>query len=124
MIRRLAFTASAVAALAAAAGVAVVAAAFALYALLVEALRPAGAAAVVAAIAALIALVGALLMGRKGSPPPREEQGPAGRLLDIARERPVLAAAAAVATGVVALRNPKIMAAVVSAFVAGRTAKH
>lgn len=124
MIRRALLTASAIAAIGAAAAVAVVAAAFALYALLQPGLSPAAAAAVVAAIAALVALVGGLILTRKAHPPTKEEASPVSRALDIARERPVLAAAAAIATGVVALRNPKIMAAVVSAFVAGRTAKH
>jgi hypothetical protein len=124
LIRRVFLTAAAIAALGAAAAVAVVAAAFALYAVLQPGLSPAGSAAVVAAIAALAALVGGLVLTRKSHPPQKEDTSPTGRLLDIARERPVLAAAAAVAAGVVALRNPKIMAAVVSAFVAGRTAKH
>lgn len=101
---------------------AVVAAAFALYALLEGPLGRPGAAAVIAALAALTAAVTALIATRKAEPPPMEEQGPADRLIGLAREKPILAAAAAVAAGVVALRNPKIVAAIVSAFVAGKTA--
>lgn len=116
-------TAAAVAALAAAAATAVVAVAYALFALVRDPLGPAGAAAVVAGAAAFLMLVGALILGRRPKPLRREEQGFIPKIIEFAREQPVVAAGAALAVSVIALRNPKILAAVISAFVAGQTTK-
>jgi hypothetical protein len=122
LIRRILSAAVAVALTAGAVVTAVVASAFALFALLEGYLGPAGAAAVVAALAALVAAVTALIALRKAEPKPVEQQSPMERVIDLAREKPLIAAAAAIAAGVVALKNPKIVAAVFSAFVAGKTA--
>lgn len=126
MIRKILLIVAAVAALAAGAATCVVALAFALYALVRDALGPAGGAAVVAGVAALIVLIGALvamLMARP-KPVPPSEQGFIPRALDFARASPLIAAGAAVALGIVAVRNPKILAAVVSAFMAGKSTKN
>lgn len=113
---------AAISAMAAAAAVCVVAAAFALYALLREALTPAGAAAVVAllaaALAAIIALVAVLKIRFK--PKKREEESLTGRLIELARERPIIAAGAAAAAGLVILRNPGVLATAITAAMAGR----
>ena len=102
---------------------AVVAAAFAVYAVLADYLRPAGAAAIVAAIAALAAALGGVLMlgpRRRGSHP--EPDSLSAKALDFARAKPLLALGAAAALGVVAFRNPKLVTAAVTAFLAGKSA--
>jgi hypothetical protein len=116
---------AAIAAMAAAAAVCVVAAAFALYALARYYVGPASAAAVVAVLAALLALGLALMLTRKARPRPlkAEEKSTTTRLIELARERPVIAAGAAVAAALVLARNPKILTTVLAAAMAGRTAK-
>lgn len=116
---------AAIAATAAAAAVCVIAAAFALYALARVYIGPAGAAAVVAGTAALLALILAFVITRKATPKPLkgEDQNLAAKLVELARERPIVAAAAAVAAGLVLARNPKIVSTMISAFVAGRAAR-
>jgi hypothetical protein len=113
----------AIVAIAAAAGVAVIAAAFALYALLRDWLGPAGAAAVVAGTAALIvALAGLIvLLGSRPKPARRQDDGLMLRAFDLAKEKPLIAAAAALAA-VVLFRNPKIATAALTAFLAGKAA--
>ncbi|MDP3174650.1 MAG: hypothetical protein Q8M88_09480 [Phenylobacterium sp.] len=123
ILKRALSTLAAASAIAAAAGVAVIAAAFALYALLATYLVPAGAAAIVAALAALLALLGALLMLHKPAPSPlKESDGLSARAIDFARARPVIAIGAALAVGLVAFRNPKLVTAAVTAFLAGKSA--
>lgn len=113
---------AAVAAMAAAAGVCVVAAAFAIYALLREYLTPAGASAVIAVGAAVIAAILAFVTFRKAQPRPlrRDEENLTTRLFDLAREKPLIAAGAAVAAALVLLRNPGVVGAAVSAAMASR----
>lgn len=114
---------AAVAALAAAAAVCVVAAAFALYALLRAFLGPAGAAAAIAGAAAVVALI-LFFVAYRGIKPKRvkaEDQGLSGRLIELAREKPIIAAGAAVAAGLVLVRNPGVITAVVSAAMANRS---
>src|SRR5947208_1682840 len=70
----------------------------------------------------------ALVMGRKaqggggGRRKHEPDPSPAERLMQMARERPILAAAGALAAGVVALKNPQAIASVVSAVIAARAA--
>ena len=113
---------AALAAMAAAAAVCVVAAAFALYALLRDYIGPAGAAAAIAVVAAIAAAILAFVMLRKAQPRPlrRDEQNVTTRLIDLAREKPVIAAGAAVAAGLILLRNPGVVGAAVSAAMANR----
>jgi hypothetical protein len=127
LIRRLLLIVVAVAALAAAAAACVVASAFALYAVVRDALGPAGGAAVVAGVAALIVVAGALiavLRMRRPAGLRRDDHGLIARMMDFARDKPLIAAGAAIAVGVIAFRNPKVLAAVISAFVAGKSAKN
>jgi hypothetical protein len=112
-------TAAAVAAVSAAVAASVAAAGFALYALLEPYLGRPGAAAIVALILALVAAVAALILtrgprrGGRGDPDP--EAGMAERLIDIARTKPILSAAAAIAAGLIAWRNPALVGIVATA---------
>ena len=128
IFERTLLAAAAVAATAAAVAVAVVSAAFAVYALLKPNLGPAGAAACVAAIFALLAIAGALIAGMraKAQHHPKvggHEMGPGltERLLEVVREKPVTSAAAAIAAGVLAMRNPQLVGVVLSAFLGSKT---
>jgi membrane protease YdiL (CAAX protease family) len=117
--RRFVLRLTAAAALAAAAVLAVVAAGYALFALLSQSLSPAAAAAVTALVFALIAgLGGALLFGRSEDDDRHEDESPglASRLGDLARERPIMAAAAGIAAGWIFMRNPALATVVAAAF--------
>ncbi len=120
---------AAAAAIAAAAAVGVVSAAFALYALIAPWLGPAGAAAVVAAVAALLVGVCGTLAKRKaqGRKPvtgaPEADPGIVQKIIEVAKERPMLAAGAAVAAGVYAIRHPALVAAVIGAVMQNRSRK-
>jgi hypothetical protein len=127
--RRIIFAVAALAALAAAAGTIVVASAFAVYSLLRDVFTPAGAAAVVALSAAVLAAILALLAarqakwpvrrgGRRSDPPP--PLNPIDRVVELARERPFVAAGAAVAAGLLALANPALVTAAMRAFISPR----
>lgn len=120
MIKRILAVALAAGAGLALAGTAVVALAFALYAALKPLVTPAGASACVALACALVAGVGFLVFvgrskGKSGKADkhhePAKAEGGFGldRMLGLARERPIAAAAAAVAAGVIALRNPALV---------------
>lgn len=118
---------AAVAAMAAAAAVCVIAAAFALYAFARYYLGPAGGAAVVAALAAVAAVLLAFLSLRQFRERPKplkpEEQTLTTRLIDLARDRPIIAAGAAVAAGLVLLRNPRLLNTVLTAVLASRAGR-
>ena len=113
-------------ALGAAATVAVVAAAFALYWVLVPSLTQAGAAAIVAGVFALIVAFGVLVAASKSGSHSHHDShaghgGDAdfdlvGKIFEIAREKPLWAAGAAVAAGLLAFRNPALVATIVAAF--------
>jgi predicted permease len=113
------------AALATAVGIALVSAAFAVYAVLTPLLGQAGAAAAVSAIAAGIVGIAALLMrmeAKEGSRRREPEPNLTDRLIQVARDRPLLAGGAALAAGLLALKNPQAAAGLVSAFLAGKAA--
>jgi hypothetical protein len=103
-----------------------VALSFAIYAGLRDLIGPAWAAAGVAGIVALIALVIAFFLTRKARPKPvkGEPASLTAKLMDLARERPVLAGgvaiAAAAATLTVAVKNPRILSAIVAGLLAPR----
>lgn len=108
----LVFKFAAVAAIAAAAGLCVVSLGYALYALLAESLSPPAAAASVALAAAIIAGLGGWLLFRakRGHGEPKGgAEGLMERLVDAARDRPLVAAAVAVGAGLVFLRNPALV---------------
>ena len=118
--------AGALAAVATAAVVCIVAAAFAVYALAEAYLGPAGAAAVVAAIFALVAVVLAWLAGRRATPEkpaPADEAGLIDRLMLLAKDRPLIVLGATAAAVTVLMRNPAVITAIVSAFMAGSASK-
>jgi len=124
ILKKAILLAAAVAALAAAAAVCVVALAFGLYAALSPHLGPAWAAAAVAGAAALVLALGASAAMLNAAPRRKDEaKDLIARAFDLAREKPMIAGAAIIAAAVVALRNPKITAALVGAFLAGRPAK-
>ena len=124
-LRRILNLAAALAAVAAAAAVCVVAAAFAVYALAESYLGPAGAAAVVAGVFAVVALLVAWLATRKVTPKraKADDANLIDRLMLLAQERPLVALGAAAAAVTVLLRNPAVITAIVSAFVAGGASK-
>lgn len=115
--------------MAAAAGVVVVALAYALYAIARDYLSPAGAAAVVAAAAAALIVILALMVTRKAAPQSlrraagSEEPTLTTRLIELARERPIVAGAGAVAAALVIARNPRIVTTIMTAAIAGRAAR-
>lgn len=118
-------TLAAAAAIAAAAGVAVVAAAFALFAVLVPVTGAAGAAAIVAATAAFVVALAGLVAAARAKDNRRRQQefaahaadpGLIAKLFELAKQRPFVAAGAAAAAGIFALRNPALVAAVIKAF--------
>ena len=127
-LRRILLLAAALGAIAAAACVCVVALSFAVYAVADIWLSPAGAAAVVAAIFALIAVGIAAAATRKAVPKAAlaakpSDAGLLDKVMGLAKERPLVAVAAATVAGVVLFRNPAVVAAVVTAFVSGSAAK-
>ena len=111
-----------VAAIFAAAIVVVVALSFALYAALRDLIGPAWAAAAVAGAFALVAVIVAFVLTRKAKPKPvkGDEQNLTGRLVELARERPLVAAGAMAAAVAVVIKNPRILTAVATAAMASR----
>jgi len=125
ILRRIILFLASATALATAAGVIVVALAYALYALVKPALGPAGGAAVVAGAAALlIGFLGLVMsMAARGPPRRRRDREPetmVDRVVEFIRDKPVTTIAAAIATGLLAVRNPKYLGAAFRAFVEGR----
>lgn len=119
---------AAFAAIAAAVSVCVVAAAFAVYALAESQIGPAGGAAVVVGVFALVAALVAWRTLRKASPKLQSrlktnDGGPIDRFVQLAKDRPLIALGAAAAVGVVLVRNPAVISAVVTAFLAGQNTK-
>ncbi len=117
ILRRVLSAAAAAGAVLAGAGVTVVAASYALYAWMTAYLPRAGAAAVVAAVFAVIVLAVAFVAVRAASPkkpkPSEQPRSLVDRGLELAREKPLLAAGGALAAGLIALRNPSLIAALV-----------
>jgi hypothetical protein len=109
--------AAAAAAVATAVAASIVAAGFGLYALLEPYLGRPGAAAIVALILALVAAIVALVLTRKAKhkSKPAADQSLAERAIELARAKPMVAAAAAIAAGVIAWRNPALIGIVAGA---------
>ena len=125
ILKRVVLLACGVAALAAAAFTCVVALTFALYAGLKPFVGPAWASAGVAGACLLLILALALGLMIASRPPrkkPGEDKDMLGRLVDLAREKPIVAASAILAAGLVAWKNPKITAAIVTAMTAAQAA--
>lgn len=125
-IRRILALTGALGAVLAAGIVVVVAASFAVYAAARPFVGEAWAAAIVAGVFALVAVVVAWLATRKVAPKPlaKAEDAPLiDRLIVMAKERPLIALGAAAAGAVVLIRNPAVVTALVSAFMAGSASK-
>ncbi|HZZ34529.1 MAG TPA: hypothetical protein VFE03_02295, partial [Caulobacteraceae bacterium] len=115
----------AAAAFAASAAVCVVALAFALYAGVEPYLGRAGASGVVAGTAALFIFIMALILANAGKPKPKPKpaagaEGLIERGLEFIRDKPIVAIAAAIGVGILAVRNPQYFGAAIRAFVEGR----
>lgn len=122
MIKRVFLTVAAASAFGAAAAVLVVAGAYALFALARDqgGLGPAGAAGLVALIAAVALGLAGLVLALKGRRPPPSESNLVDRVTSLMSEHPVLGAGAALVAGIVALKNPKLVTTMLSAFLASR----
>ena len=103
--------------------VAIVAVAFALFAVLVPVVTPAGAAAVVAGVFALAVAAVALVVASGSNGHDKDHHGGSAdfglveRLFDMARQRPLLSVGAAIAAGIIAIRNPALVATIAAAFI-------
>ena len=117
MTRKILLLFAAAGAALAAAGVVVVSLAFALYALMrdLAGLSAAASAAVVAGAVALIFLIAFGALAIKAAAKPKEPPA-IERLKTLVRERPILAAGAALAAGVFAVKNPKAILPLILAF--------
>ena len=122
MIGRIVSFVVALTAMAAAAGVVIVSAAFAFYAFLRGYIGPSGAAACVTLAAAIVLGILAFVMfGRaKGSTPKTRKAadgrgGLVDRVTDLLSDRPVVAASAAIAAGLLAWRNPTLVSTLLRA---------
>lgn len=123
IFRRLLMGFVAISAIATSACVVVVALAFALYALVQPLVGDAGAAAVVAAAFALVSVIGgfaAMPRGRRRGASPTSPEGVAGDLMELVRDKPIASAGIAVAAGVMAMRNPRVIGEIARAFFQSR----
>ena len=113
---------AAIAAIAAAAVVCVIALAFAEFAAVRDYLGPAWGAAAVSATVAVIALILAYVVTRKARPKPvkGDADNLTAKLIDLARERPLVAVAAVGAAAAVVVRNPRVLTAILAAAFAPR----
>ena len=125
VFKRLVWMIAALAAIATAASVCVVALAFSLYAAVRSLVGPAWGAAAVAVTVALMAVVLAWTLTRKARPKPVKGDGEnlTAKLIELARERPLVAIAAVGAAAAAMIRNPRILTAVLAAVFAARPAK-
>lgn len=106
----------------------VVAAGLALFLVLAPWVGSAGAAALLAVVCALILTATVLAVRGKGPSMPaalKQDDSLAARAFDLARQHPMAAGGAALvaalAAGVIAVRNPKVIATALSAYLAGRS---
>lgn len=125
-LQRILSLAAALAAVAAAAAVCVVAGSFALYAVARAYIGPAGGAAVVAAAFAVVAVAVAWIATRKAAPKagagiPPPPASPIDKVVAMAKEHPLVAVGAATVAVTVMVRNPAMVTALVSAFLAGNS---
>lgn len=125
IFQRLLMAFVAIAAIATSAAVTVVAASYALFALMQPSLGNAGASAVVMAVFALIVLLGGLLAIPRRKHRVRHEgaAGVAEDLMELVRDNPMAAAGVAVAAGIMAMRNPRVITEVARAFFQSRRKK-
>jgi len=124
IVKRAILVTCAISALVVATGVFVLALAFALFSALTPSVGPALAAVGVAGATLIVILILAVAALLSAQPAPRRQAAPEADILttlfEQARSRPLLTAAALVGIGLVALRNPKMTASLVSAFMTAR----
>lgn len=126
MIRRLFLGLAAASAFAAAAAVLVFALAFALFALVEPYVGRAGAAAILAGVTALSIGLTAMFIGSLAKAKHRKASssdtvgGMIERAFAFVRDKPILAASAAIGAGFMAVRNPSYLGSVIRAFVEGK----
>jgi hypothetical protein len=124
IFRRLLMAFVAIAAIATSASVVVVALAFALYALVRPMLGDAGASAVVAGAFALIVGIGGLAAMPRGrrrrKADPSSPAGVAEDLMELVRDKPIASAGVALAAGIMAMRNPRVIGEIARAFFQNR----
>jgi hypothetical protein len=102
----------------------VVAAACALFWVLEPLVGGAGAAALLAGVLALIVAIAVLIAVSRTGHHPQHQQAHSGptdfafvdRIIEMAKDRPILSAGAALAAGLIAIRNPALVATIVAAF--------
>jgi hypothetical protein len=128
IFRKLLTYAAAAIVMATAAGVCVVAAAFALYALAHQYLTAPASGAVVAVAAAILVFIVGLILSQKlhttaKKTLPADQVPLTERLIDVAKEHPLIAGGAAIAATFLAVRNPKILTGALSAYLAARAAR-
>lgn len=121
MMERTLMALAAGAAVAAAAAVGVFSAFFALFAFIEPMVGTASAAAIISGASALVVAIAGLVAARRAEGDRKAAAAaPDASLIEVimgvVRDRPLLAAGAAVAAGIYALRNPQLVAAVVRAF--------
>jgi hypothetical protein len=107
--------------------VAVTSAALALFYVLEGPVGSAGAAAIVAGVFALLAAIAIALVATKGGGRQQHEEqhhhgggldfGFVERIIDMAKQKPILSIGAAVAALLIAIRNPALVATIVAAFI-------
>jgi hypothetical protein len=124
ILRRILYFMAGASALAVSAGIVMVALAYAEYALVKPALGPAGASGVVALTAAvMIGVIGLVLTMLAQPPKPKKNEEPPESLMDrvmeFVRSRPITAIGAALAAGLLVVRNPTYLGAAVRAFMNG-----
>ena len=123
IMRRVIAGAAAAGAAEAAAAALVVALVYALFALFRTWVGPSGAAAGVALVIAILFGVALLVLLRRSGGPPKPKRNevvsgaPLDRILAVARERPIVAAAAAISAGLIAIRNPALLTILTRTFV-------
>jgi len=125
ILRRVLLLIAAAAALMAATGVITIAIAFAVYAafepMMGRAFAAASTAGVFAAAIGLTAMILALMAqaGRRARAANRSDASLTDRIMDLVKDKPFAAAGIAAAAGLVAIRNPRMIGAVLGAFLEG-----
>jgi hypothetical protein len=125
IFRRVLLALMAAATFSVAAGVIVVALAFALYALVEPYLGRAGAAGAVALATAVLTALAAMIMALAGRGKRVKTPAVSGGILErgiaFARQKPIVAASAAIGAGLMAARNPKYLGEALRAFLDGES---
>jgi hypothetical protein len=113
IFRRLLMACVAIVMIATSGGVVIVAAAYAVFALAKTEFGPAGAAAVTALVFAIVLAIGGFLAApkprKRTNAPPGTSAALAEELMELVRDKPLASAGVALAAGIMAMRNPKVI---------------